>query len=421
MKVVGITSPMTGSGKTSVTLAILSRLSNATAFKIGPDYIDGGLSSTVTGNRTWNLDRWIQGRTYKSILSRAAESYDYGVVEGVMGLYDSGFKVNVSTSFYFQKLNIPFIVVVDISKLAESAFYIAKSFLNRNAIGVILNKYSSEKHLQMASKLFRENGIPVIGSIPADDEFLIQERHLGLKTGIELENLREKALKISGFIDFSFLDSLPDLKASERKENVTRKGKRNIWIAMDRAFNFYYADSIDALERIGTVNYFSPIKGEIPEDPDLIYFGGGYPELYAKELSGNNSLLSFIGNYSQSGGKIIAECGGLMYLEKEIYTDDGVFQLAKVFDGTVKMGTRPIIGYTELEALDNSILYKKGDRVRGHEFHYSTIEDNGHKTLKNLIGRGIDGYDGRIERNTLGSYTHISISRYSKRLEKSFG
>ncbi|MEM0156985.1 MAG: cobyrinate a,c-diamide synthase [Thermoplasmataceae archaeon] len=418
MKVFGITAPMTGSGKTTVTLAFLSRLKNSTGFKIGPDYIDGGLSSKVTGNRTWNIDRWIQGKAYASVLAGAASKYDYGVVEGVMGLYDSGSPINLSTYYYFRKFSIPYVLVIDVSKLAESAYYIAKSFITPLTLGVVINRYGSEKHLQMVSKPFSDHGVPIIGAIPRDSRFTVPERHLGLHTGQEVEDIRERASLVSNYLDMKFLDNLPERKFQQPVDPANPGGAGEIWIALDRAFNFYYADSLWALERIGSVHYFSPVSGERPEDPDLVYFGGGYPELYAPELSANHALRRMISDYSESGGNIIAECGGLMYLEKEMDTGSGVYPMGGVFGGTVKQNDKLTLSYTQLRAVLDSLLFRRGETIRGHEFHYSSIVDQGEKSLVNIIGKGIDGMDGLRIKNTLGSYSHISLNRYSRRLER---
>ncbi|MEM1995802.1 MAG: AAA family ATPase, partial [Thermoplasmatales archaeon] len=229
MKLVGITAPMTGSGKTTVTVSLLSKIKNSVGIKIGPDYIDVGLLSSISGNRAWNMDRWIQGKSYTKIFQRLASRYDVGIVEGVMGLYDSGFRIDVSTMFYFKKFKIPYILVIDISKVAESAYYIANKFLTKNSIGVILNKYGSEKHLEMVSKKFKDNGIKVLGAIPNDKELNIEERHLGLKTAGELSNLGEIANKVSRYIDFSFIDSLPEYEIKEEPKDYRESGKGNIW------------------------------------------------------------------------------------------------------------------------------------------------------------------------------------------------
>ncbi|MEM0141422.1 MAG: cobyrinate a,c-diamide synthase [Thermoplasmatales archaeon] len=418
MKLIGIAAPMTGSGKTTVSISLLSRIKKSVGIKVGPDYIDTGLLSRVSGQRAWNIDRWIQGKSYGKIFQRLAGKYDVGVVEGVMGLYDSGFKVDVSTMYYFRKFKVPYILVIDVSKLADSAYYIAKSFLSKNAVGVILNKYGSEKHLEMVSKPFKKNRVKIVGAIPADENVAIEERHLGLKTAGEIADVKGIAERVSRHIDFSFLDDLPEYVSNEDSYENGSSGSKSIWVAFDNAFNFYYADSLEALERLGKVHYFSPIKGEIPEDPDLIYIGGGYPELYSEALSSQKKLLKFMKDYSGSGGRAIAECGGLMYLEKEILVNGSRYEMTGVFQGSVSMNNRPVIGYTELSVLKDSILLKKGETARGHEFHYSSINDPGYKSMKNLIGRGIDGYDGRVERNVLGSYSHFSLSAHYKRLQR---
>ena len=421
MKVFGVTAPVTGSGKTSITLALLSGLKNATAFKIGPDYIDSGLSSALTGNRTWNIDRWIQGKAYLNAFARASSKYDYGVVEGVMGLFDSGSPIDLSTYYYFKKFRIPYIVVIDVSRLAESAYYIAKSFITKLTLGVIVNNYGSAKHLEIVSRPFREIGVKILGAIPANKDFRIPERHLGLHTGLEVESLDEIARKIASNIDFSFLDTVPDRKFVHQSMSENKASGKKIWIALDRAFNFYYADSLSALEGMGDLNYFSPLSGEKPEDADLVYLGGGYPELFPRELSSNHSLRNFMLDYSEAGGNVIAECGGLMYLEKAMETDSGTVDMTGIFQGTVKRNERLTIGYTQLRVLKDNTLFRRNEIVRGHEFHYSSIEDTGEKTMQNIIGRGIDGNDGLQIKNTFGSYSHFSIGRYSKRLARKLG
>ena len=422
MKVIGITAPSTDSGKTTVTLAILSKLSNSTGVKIGPDYIDGGISSKLTGNRTWNMDRWIQGRNYANILPSLADSFDYAVVEGVMGMYDSGSQIDLSTNYYFEKLEIPYILVVDISKLAESAYHIASGFLRKSNIGVILNKYSSDKHLEMVSREFKKHGVRIIGAIPNDKEYSIPQRHLGLYTSLEIENLRTMAEKISRNIDFSFIEEAGTIKSRNVKRksssHVLHRNDVKIAVAFDKAFNFYYSDSLFRLEEIGKVQYFSPIKGEPPEDSDFVYLGGGYPELYADELSRNYKVSEFLKNHSESGKPILAECGGLMYLEKEMATDKGNLKMVGVFDGVVNKNSKLTLGYTKLRSKRPSILFGKGELVYGHEFHYSTISDDSEKVLTNILGKGISGEDGIQVHNTLGTYSHFSLSRYFKRLSR---
>ncbi|MCL6089995.1 MAG: cobyrinate a,c-diamide synthase [Candidatus Thermoplasmatota archaeon] len=419
MKVIGISAPVTGSGKTSVTLAVLSHLKNAIAFKIGPDYIDGGLSSVISGTRTMNIDRWIQGRNYMNQFAEASRKFDYGIVEGVMGLHDSGSQNNLSTHYYFRKFGIPYILVVDVRKMAESAYYMARGSLGSGAIGVIINNYVSEKHFEMVAREFRKRGVKIIGAIPYMEELKIPERHLGLHTSLEVGNLHEIAQKISKYIDFSFLENLADVRYPLPKKHKVGVTNKEIWIAYDRAFNFYYADSLSLLESIGRVRYFSPLEDEVPENPDFIYLGGGYPELYADQLSRSYRLMSFLRNYSESGKPMLAECGGLMYLEGTIESDRGELKMTGVFNGTVKKNRKLTLAYTKLLAKEDTLLFRKGEIAYGHEFHYSDVEDSDPKILKNLIGRGIDGNDGLQSRNTVGSYSHFSLERYKKRLVRS--
>lgn len=421
MKLFGVTAPTTGSGKTTVTLAFLSRLPNSTGFKVGPDYIDGGLSSAVTGNRTWNIDRWIQGRAYENVLAHASENYDYGVVEGVMGLHDSGSVIDLSTYYYFRKFSIPYVLVVDVSKTAESAYYMAKGFLGHLALGVVLNGYGSERHLDMVSSPFRKHGIRIIGAIPRNNEFTIPERHLGLHTAQELTGLKEKANSVSRYLDLSFTETLPERKFVQKPEPQMMNTGKNIWVAHDKAFSFYYADSLKTLEALGNVHYFSPLKGEYPENPHMVYLGGGYPELYPNELSRNVKLREDLAAFSESGGLVIAECGGLMFLEREMDTETGPVPMAGVFSGSVRKNSRLTLGYTKLRARSSSLLFAKGEIAMGHEFHYSTIDDSGTKTLVNLLGKGIDGMDGLSTKNTFGSYSHFSLGRYSRRLSRKLG
>ncbi len=420
LKVFGITAPSTGSGKTTVTMAFLSLLKNSVPCKIGPDYIDPGLESAVTGSRTYNIDRWIEGRAYERTLSTLASRYDYAVVEGVMGLYDSGSPIDLSTNFYFRKFRIPYILVIDCSKTAESTYYIAKGFLGKRCIGVVLNNYGSEKHLNMVRNEFVRHGIRIIGAVPRDQEVVIESRHLGLHTGLETPDVRDKALRVSKYLDISFVDELPEIHSNAVPQNKPDSAKKiNIWIAYDKAFNFYYASSLDYLERNGKINYFSPVSGEYPEDPDLVYFGGGYPEIFAEELSKNRKCMESVKNISESGTPVIAECGGLMYLEHSISTDNGEYRMAGIFPGRVAMGKRLTLSYTKMVAEQNSVMFRKGETVYGHEYHYSTTVDPSPKLLRNISGRGIDGkFDGLAIENTQATYSHFSLGRYGKRLIK---
>ena len=418
MKIFGISAPYTGSGKTTVTLALLSRLKNSTSVKIGPDYIDKSLHSTVSGINPYNLDRWLQGPGYKNIFLSSIANFDYAVIEGVMGLYDSGSPMKLNSIYYFRRMNIPYILVVDVYKVAESGYYIAKSFITGLCIGVIINNYAGERHLEMVSKPFLDHGIKILGAIPRRKEFELPERHLGLSTDAPEGNIRKIAMKVSEFLNLDFLEDLPEIKPepADLFAPDQTSGKYNIYIAKDSAFNFYYEDSIETLRRIGEVHYFSPLKNEVPEDADFIYLGGGYPELFSGELSRKFKTLDYIRNFSESGKIIVGECGGLMYMESAIETPNGRNKLLGIFEGLVKENGKLTISYTQMKVIKDTPLFKRNDIVRGHEFHYSSIVDDGEKSMLMEIGKGIDGMDGLISVNSFGSYSHFSLSRYSKRL-----
>ena len=184
------------------------------------------------------------------------------VIEGVMGLYDSGSPMKLNSIYYFRRMNIPYILVVDVYKVAESGYYVAKSFITGLCIGVIINNYAGERHLEMVSKPFLDHGIKILGAIPHRKDFELPERHLGLSTNVPGEKIREIATKVSEFLNLDFLEDLPEIKP-EPANLFTRpqtSGKYNIYVAKDSAFNFYYEDSIETLRRIGEVHYFSPLQ-----------------------------------------------------------------------------------------------------------------------------------------------------------------
>lgn len=421
MKLIGVTAPFTGSGKTLVTLALLARLPDSISFKIGPDFLDSQIHSSVSGTRSPSIDRWLQGTSYRKIPCYYGEGYSTGVVEGVMGLYDSGAEKDVSTHYYFSRLGIPYILVINVWNMAESAYNIARGFLGKGCIGVIVNNYYSGAHLEMIRRKFEEKGVKVIGAIPHSNDLTLPERHLGLDSSVNPDKIREVAGYAGSFIDTSFMENVPDYTCDNIDPPPASKGRKSIWIAYDNAFNFYYQTSISALERMGEIRYFSPLRDEVPEEPDLIYIGGGYPELYAKRLAENRKTISGLRDASESGVPILAECGGLMYLEDRIETENGPRNLAGIFPGIVKANSRLTLGYTRMRASKTSILFRKGEVAYGHEFHYSSIEDPSEKVLCNLIGRGIDGMDGIQVRKTFGSYSHFDLERYSRRIERILG
>ncbi|MBI5212105.1 MAG: cobyrinate a,c-diamide synthase [Nitrospirae bacterium] len=394
-----------GCGKTTVTLGILAALRKkglkAQSFKAGPDFIDSGLHRVITGRHSRNLDMWMCGEDYvKDCFRKYSQDADVSIVEGVMGLYDGDF----STSRLAALIDIPVILVIDAYGMAESAGAVVKGFseYNRNKLaGVIFNRVASERHYERLKNSVQD--VRVLGYLPRDLSFEIPHRHLGLTVAEEnpiaeenIERLADTVLKhvnieaILVMNDYLPLHSRKASKPSSEEgdcpgftgaaveSGLSPTSAIKIAVAYDKAFCFYYEDNFDLLKNAGAeIIKFSPISdSKIPDGVDAVYIGGGYPELYAKELSDNASMLASIKDWADAGRPIYAECGGLMYLSKGIHDFNGNFsKTADVFPFETQMKRgRAHLGYREIELKDNCILGRKGDSLRGHEFHYSEIK-----------------------------------------------
>ncbi len=411
MKLIGVSAMYTGSGKTAVTCALLNHFERSIQIKIGPDYIDPIIESAISGKHGYNLDKWLQGNMLPMVMGQASTRAEIGIVEGVMGMYDSGIGKEYSTISYFRRLGIKYVLVVDMQKSAESIYYAAKGFVKTNCAGVILNKYMGEKHLKMVEDVFREHGVPVVGRIPFNPELHIEERHLGLSIDSGKERMKEIGSKIEQYIDFSFADNIEDVNFDPVYPEPYNGGRRAA-VAMDEAFRFYYETSFDFLKSNFKVEFFSPLSDEIPYEPDLIYLGGGYPELFPEKLQHSQKTKEFLRDYSGNGGMIYSECGGTMYLLDTLRVDEKEYEMSGVLNGKSWMEKRPILNYTRLEAFSNNPIFKKGKFVNGHEFHYGRIKTEEKFSMKVHRGTGIDGLDGITKNNVLGMYTHIDLFRY---------
>jgi cobyrinic acid a,c-diamide synthase len=421
LKIIGVTAPSTGSGKTTVSLAITHALENSVSIKVGPDYIDPIVTRASTGHDTYNMDRWIQGRNYRDRIDLLSLNHSYAVVEGVMGFYDSGSTMNVSTEYYFSRLKIPYILVVDVSKLAESAYHMARGFINRRCVGVVINNYFGDRHLSMVQQEFLRHGIRIVGRIPHDAGLAIEERHLGLNVESGKERMKQVAPRVAEHLDMEFIER-------SAAEYVPRRhvvppgqscGPLRIAVAYDDAFSFYYASSLDFLSRHGQVTFFSPIANQSVPDADMIYIGGGYPEMHSDRLEQSAGTKEWILAHHESGRPIIAECGGLMYLMDTIAMNGARHGMVGLFHGVVNWEKKVTIGYTRLRCDRASVMFRKGDTVMGHEYHYSTISTDLDPSLTNVIGKGINGKDGLTDGNAFASYSHFDLQRYGERVIRS--
>ncbi|MCC6347913.1 MAG: cobyrinate a,c-diamide synthase [Nitrospirales bacterium] len=440
-----------GCGKTTVSLGILAALRErglrVQSFKTGPDFIDAGLHRIITGRPSRNLDIWMCGaEEVARCFTRHAEDADIAVVEGVMGMYDGDF----STASLARLLGLPVVLVVDAYGMAESAAAVVKGFMTYGApapsfAGVIFNRVASESHFARLKECIRD--IPVLGYLPRDLDFEIPHRHLGLTTAEESplsdENIRKLAGAILKHIDIDALvkgsGSRGGGSGSLKRPPVVRpaaSSRPSLAVAYDRAFCFYYEDNLDALRDAGIdIVFFSPLSDPLPPDHAAgIYIGGGYPELHAKALSENTSLLSALRAWSCAGRPLYAECGGLMYLSQGIYDFEGTFfPMAGIlpFPTQMKKG-RAHLGYREIVLEAECILGGKGDVCRGHEFHYSEIRKGAEEgsngdagdgespgrpeekapapariySVRDRTGRTLPGEGYRVS-NTLASYIHV--------------
>jgi cobyrinic acid a,c-diamide synthase len=444
-----------GVGKTSITLGILHKFKNKgfkiQSFKVGPDYIDPAYHTFVTNNPCYNLDSWLMGE--KGVLdtfNKYTTGKDIAVIEGVMGLFDGAEGKNdfASTAQIAKILDSPIILVIDASKAARSIAAIAYGFMNFDKKlkikGIILNKIASNKHFYLIKDAFNNNiKIPIVGVIYKNQEYTFTERHLGLIPTVELDNKRKKkilnsAKTISDFLDSDKLISLimplkneKSLKKTDKPNNKSENIK--IAIALDNSFNFYYQENLDILQKKGAqLVFFSPLNDiNLPVDIHGIFLGGGFPEIMSRELSKNQSMMNSIKKIAEDEIPVYAECGGLMYLSKSIkvgisrykknnetgeceQNSQKTYKMIGLIDADTKMTNQLTLNYTQGKILNESFLFGKVKNVRGHEFHYSKMENIHHDTKYSyFLDKGIgisEKKDGIIVYNTIASYTHLHFS-----------
>ena len=430
-----IASPHSGSGKTTISIGIMSafrkRGLNVQPFKVGPDFIDPGYHAAVCGVPSINLDGWMLDKSYniKTFLSHSSNK-DISIIEGVMGLYDGcdGKSEAGSTAQIAKWLNSPVVMVIDARSMARSAgalVYGFEGFDEKVTIaGVILNQVGSSKHYSYLKDAIEEKcRARVLGYLPKEASIKIPKRHLGLITAkeniLEKEFIKTITNLIESYIDLDQLlkMALPidnkDFSFAQDKNSSASSVR--VGVAYDEAFCFYYQDNLDILQQMGAeIIYFSPLRdSSLPEKLDAIYLGGGYPELFARELEANQLLRKEIKGFAENGGIIYAECGGLMYLGKEIKDFDNNFiKMVEVFPFTTSMGKRlKELGYYTVEAAKDTILSKKGEIIKGHQFRYSNIDGMSSCLDKAYrIRRGTSNEvsnEGFSVKNVLASYVHL--------------
>jgi len=412
-----IAAPSSGSGKTTVTLGLLRALKNrgfkVQPFKCGPDYIDTKYHDMASGNKSVNLDLFLSSENHvRYLYSKYASESDTCITEGVMGLFDGYDKMKGSSAEIAGLLNIPVVMVINAKSIAYSVaplLYGFKNFSDKvNVIGVIFNFVGSESHYSFLKDACDDIGIESFGYLPKNTNIEIPSRHLGLSLDekYRFDEFADRAASlVEKHIDVEKLLSrtqvkIEDLDSSQNKRHACQNLK--ITVASDEAFNFMYHENIEYLKRMGEVTFFSPLRDRYLPESDFVYFPGGYPELYLKQLSDNQQLHQEIRDYAENGGKILAECGGMMYLSFSIADKDGIeYPMVGIFNQKASMENMKLkLGYRSFDC--------NGLNVRGHEFHYSHIDSNLESIGQQYNAKGIP-VDTKLLRykNVIAGYTHI--------------
>jgi Ni-sirohydrochlorin a,c-diamide synthase len=438
MKQILITGDRSGSGKTSITLALaalLAKRHRVQTFKVGMDYIDPSYLSAVSGRPCRNLDSFtLSDAQIRDIFRFGCRGAEIALVEGVRGLYEGAEALNDvgSTAGVAKTLDLPVILVVSAQSITRSSAAIVKGFQSFDPAvriaGVILNNVRGGSHKTKATTAIEHYcGVPVIGAIPRMDEMQLAMRHLGLvpyREGAGRGDFDARITAITEMIgQYVDLDRFVRLM---KEADIPQKRSRvfdpspvrdvKIGIALDEAFNFYYSDLFDILHSLGA-DYlpFSPVHDRLP-DADGYIVGGGYPELFVRELEANDRMREALKEVSQNGIPVYAECGGLMYLTERMVlkkgwqgsTADQASAMCGVFAGETRMPARRVVSYVEGTARPDSPLGKAS--FRGHEFHYSDVALGRDTQFAYHLSRGIgirENLDGAVVSNTLGSYTHL--------------
>ncbi|MBN3925658.1 cobyrinate a,c-diamide synthase [Nostoc sp. NMS4] len=426
-----------GVGKTTVTLTLLASLRRSDrlvqSFKVGPDYIDPMFHQHVTGRACRNLDPVLTSEAYvQQCFAHHSQLSEYTLVEGVMGLFDGighGQEKQKSTDFastahIARLLDLPVVLVIDCSRLSGSVAAIAhgyRSFDPRIKIaGVVLNRVGSDRHLSLLKDSLEPLQLPIIGVLRRQDNITIPDRHLGLVPTAELPELNALIDRLADLGDtcFDWQRLLPLLKSEplspSASASLSRSSPVKIAVARDRAFNFYYQDNLDLLQQLGAeLVFWSPLEdADIPKDIQGMYFGGGFPEVFAQQLAENTIVRDAVKTAILKGMPTIAECGGLMYLCEQIIDFEGKpWSMVGVIPTSAVMGGRLTLGYRRAVALQDNLLVKANTTVYGHEFHRSHLTLTPTHPLFKTSRYDCEenmGYEGwGLPANVHASYVHL--------------
>ncbi|MBT2488778.1 cobyrinate a,c-diamide synthase [Streptomyces sp. ISL-96] len=437
-----IAAPSSGSGKTTVATGLMAAFAGAglavSPHKVGPDYIDPGYHSLATGRAGRNLDAYLCGpELIAPLFAHGAAGCDLAVVEGVMGMYDgaSGQGELASTAQVAKLLRAPVLLVVDASSQSRSVAALVHGFASWDPEvrigGVILNKVGSARHEELLREALDASGVPVLGALRRERQVRTPSRHLGLvpvaeRRGEAVEAVAALAEQVRVGCDLeavlALARSAPELGVgawdpvravacggllphpATGPQTPDRLSKPVVAVASGAAFTFSYAEHSELLAAAGAdVVPFDPLRDEeLPEGTRGLVIGGGFPEVYAPELSGNEPLRKAVAELALSGAPVAAECAGLLYLSRSL---DGQ-PMCGVLDAEARMSERLTLGYREAVAVSMSSLATVGTRLRGHEFHRTVIEPGAGAAPAwgmHLPERRVEGF---VQQGVHASYLH---------------
>lgn len=429
-----IAAPHGRSGKSTITLGIIGALQaqkglKVQPFKKGPDFIDPSWLTWMAGRPCRNLDSFfLAPEQIQAVFDRACVSADMAIVEGAMGLYD-GMDVegSDSTAAIARTISAPIILVVDATRMTRSAAALVKGFQDfeagTNIAGVILNKVARPRHENiLRQSIEKYTGIPVLGAVPKQNNLVIADRHLGLITTQEKNGLEDlKTCLAEAAAQYIDLDALlviagkcPDLPRLTTSPVKTASARVRIGVIKDKIFSFYYPENLEALKDSGgELVMIDSLQDKKLPMIEALYIGGGFPEVFARQLQENHSLRADIRRCVNMGLPVYAESGGLMYLSRHLIVGDNTYEMVGALPCDTKMSSRPKgHGYSQRKVICSNYLFPENAVIRGHEFHYSQIVNADPGSLASIMevqrGHGMDGkQDGLIYHNVIAAYQHI--------------
>ncbi|MFE9030103.1 cobyrinate a,c-diamide synthase [Streptomyces iakyrus] len=432
-----IAAPSSGSGKTTVATGLMAAFAArglaVSPHKVGPDYIDPGYHALATGRVGRNLDAYLCGpELVGPLFLHGARGCDIAVVEGVMGLYDgaAGEGELASTAHVAKLLGAPVVLVVDASSQSRSVAALVHGFASWDPEvrvgGVILNKVASDRHEELLREALEQAGVPVLGVLRRAAQVSTPSRHLGLvpvaeRQGAAVEAVAAMAAQVADGCDLGALEALaraagavpggsaPWTPASPahhptRSDGAAERRAPVVAIAGGPAFTFSYAEHTELLVAAGAeVVPFDPLRDEdLPGGTAGLVIGGGFPEVYASELSANEPLRKAVAALAESGAPVATECAGLLYLCREL---DGL-PMCGVLDAGARMSERLTLGYRDAVAIGDSVLASAGTRMRGHEFHRTVVEPGSGAEPAWGIRGPRPRVEGFVQRGVHASYLH---------------